>query len=292
MKRSEGILEQGTKWKVRSNSKLNFWYDKWLDAGNVRSLIHGPLRREEEQWMVKDFRLRGHWDFSSCSFVFFDKIMGLLRAVPFPTNHWCEDNVVWSSSPSGEFVQKSAYDIAKSNLGSLAGFKEDWVWKIDLLPKIKAFLWKCCHRSIPVMEVLQERSIGQDANCQICNNGGESILHVLRDCEFAKSMWGKFGLVSNLPDFFSVDLEEWLKKNLRLKTHTIDLVQWNVLFSFLVWNLWLHRNKLIFKGGRPNHHLGSFTIQAALEYMYCAGKQGRSVIKEVRRVCWSKPSSG
>ena len=48
MKRGNGILEQGTKWKVGSNNKLNFWYDKWLDMGSVRSLIEGPLRREDE----------------------------------------------------------------------------------------------------------------------------------------------------------------------------------------------------------------------------------------------------
>lgn len=48
MKRGNGILEQGTNWKVGSNNKLNFWYDKWLDMGSVRSLIEGPLRREDE----------------------------------------------------------------------------------------------------------------------------------------------------------------------------------------------------------------------------------------------------
>jgi len=35
-----------------------------------------------------------------------------------------------------------------------------------------------------------------------------------------------------------------------------------------------------------------FIVHAAIEYMFCAGKQGRAVTKEVKRVCWSRPSSG
>ena len=39
-----------------------------------------------------------------------------------------------------------------------------------------------------------------------------------------------------MPDFFRLDLDAWLKQNLNLKTHRIDMIPWNVLFSFVVWN--------------------------------------------------------
>ena len=35
----------------------------------------------------------------------------------------------------------------------------------------------------------------------------------------------------------------------------------------------------------------TFIVHAVIEYMFCAGKQGRAVTKEVKRVCWSRPSS-
>ena len=69
MKRGSGIFEQGTKWKVGYDSKMNFWCDKWLAIGNVRSMIEGPLRRDEEQWMVRDVQVGGRWDLTRCSFV-------------------------------------------------------------------------------------------------------------------------------------------------------------------------------------------------------------------------------
>ena len=44
--------------------------------------------------MVKDVCVGERWDFTRCSFVFLDKIMMMLRDVPFPSSHWCEDKVV------------------------------------------------------------------------------------------------------------------------------------------------------------------------------------------------------
>lgn len=40
----------------------------------------------------------------------------------------------------------------------------------------------------------------------------------------------------DMQEFFRLDLDVWLKQNLNSKTHRIDLIPWNVLFSFVVWN--------------------------------------------------------
>ena len=50
------VISQGIKWKVGENSNLNFWHDKWLLVGNVRSMIEGPLRRDGEHYLVRDMR--------------------------------------------------------------------------------------------------------------------------------------------------------------------------------------------------------------------------------------------
>ena len=43
--------------------------------------------------------------------------------------------------------------------------------------------------------VLQERGIVQNAQCRVCKNDRETILHVPRDCVFVKHTWGKLGIV-------------------------------------------------------------------------------------------------
>lgn len=62
MKKGKGICDRGAKWTIGSNSSLNFWHDKWLNVGTLRSLIEGPLAREEDNLMVKDVITNGSWD--------------------------------------------------------------------------------------------------------------------------------------------------------------------------------------------------------------------------------------
>jgi len=125
------------------------------------------------------------------------------------------------------------------------------------MPRIKCFLWKVYHRSIPVKEVLYGRGITQDAQCCVCNIERESIIHAIRDCSFAKSVWDNFNIASDFPDFYSLDLIPWLKINLNLQSHRSDLMLWKVTFSFVVRNLWVHRNNIAFKGVRLNQNLWS-----------------------------------
>lgn len=96
----------------------------------------------------------------------------------------------------------------------------------------------------------------------------------------------------DMQEFFRLDLDVWLKQNVNSKTHRIDLIPWNVLFSFVVWNLWIHRNNITFKGVRPNQNLWFSITHAATEYIFCAGKPSKAVTKEVRRVRWMRPSNG
>nr|POE50417.1 putative ribonuclease h protein [Quercus suber] len=135
---------------------------------------------------------------------------------------------MWGYSPSGEFDQKTAYAIARGDSGLAARFERDWVWKVDSMPRIKCLLWKICDRSIPVKEVLYGRGITQDAQCCVCNNERESIIHAIRDYSFAKSVWDNFRDASGIQEFYSLDLIPWLKINLNFQSHRSGLMPWKV----------------------------------------------------------------
>ena len=63
---------------------------------------------------------------------------------------------------------------------------------------------------------------------------GSQILHVLRDCRFAKSIWEKLRIHCHVQDFYSGGLCDWLAKNAKLTSYKVELVLWNILFSFAV----------------------------------------------------------
>ena len=59
------------------------------------------------------------------------------------------DKLVWSGSPKGTFDLKSTYRIAMGD-ECIKPFSALWIWKVNTLPRIRTFLWKCAHNSIGV----------------------------------------------------------------------------------------------------------------------------------------------
>lgn len=60
----------------------NFWHDKWLSMGLVRSVVEGPLQRGEDNILVNDVICSGRWDFSFLSFDFNQLVQQAILATP------------------------------------------------------------------------------------------------------------------------------------------------------------------------------------------------------------------
>ena len=69
-----------------------------------------------------------------------------------------------------------------------------WIWNMDILPRIKTFVWQCYHNSIRVKECLVRRGMLEDAYYPLCGRTPESIIHALRDCKSIKPVWIQLGV--------------------------------------------------------------------------------------------------
>ena len=95
----------------------------------------------------------------------------------------------------------------------------------------KVFLWLCAHRSVPMKEVLGSRGLNLDLTCELCGGSLESILHTLRDCKVAKSVWKDLGIEEGNLEFFGSNLEVWLKNNYgKTSMYPRPCVPWKILF--------------------------------------------------------------
>ena len=101
---------------------------------------------------------------------------------------------------------------------------------MDMLPKIINFLWLCYHNSVPVRDVLANRGISNNNACPVCGRQGETIIHTLRECEFAKFCWNKLQPPHEVMPSFSADLSEWLRANCQSKEIHHSSVSWSTLF--------------------------------------------------------------
>ncbi|XP_075649790.1 putative ribonuclease H protein At1g65750 isoform X3 [Castanea sativa] len=219
----------------------------------------------------------------------------MIRAVPLQIYGEKQDNLVWKGSQDGDFHLASAYKLARLETTDVQTFHGNWIWKLDTLPKIKHFLWLCCHNSVPVKKVLESRGIIHDACCPLCRNHEETILHTLRDCPVAMNFWQKFGTPQSMSSFMHLSLADWLSTNcLDSKLNQINGIPWSIkiVFPLAVWNLWKHRNNMVFQNSPININLHSLCMKAATEYFYCVGKGQAFKRHFVIPVYWCKPQEG
>ena len=104
---------------------------------------------------------------------------------------------------------------------------------MDILPKIINFLWLCFHNSVPVRDVLANRGISSSNACLVCGCQGETIIHSLRECEFARFCWSKIQLPHAVKSSFNAELVDWLHLNCQSKEVIIPLYHGTYYFHLL-----------------------------------------------------------
>ena len=63
------------------------------------------------------------------------------------------------------------------------------IWVVKVCNKIKTFIWKACRDILPTKSNLTRRKILFDTGCEYCEDGVESIDHVLLRCTYFDKVW-------------------------------------------------------------------------------------------------------
>ena len=292
MKKGEPVFKKGINWVPGYNSKLSFWHDNWTKAGILRNIIQGPLTTESNLLEVKDVASLEGWKWNLLQIEIPDEVKRVIQATPFSCVARNQDKLAWKPSPKGSFDLSSAYLLASEPLPDPV-FQGKWIWKLDTLPRIKTFIWKCMHHSIGVRDCLQARGLQVDNICPHCHNRPESIIHALRDCHVLKTIWHQLGISCLDISFFSANMQDWLMSNCKDKgVRSSGQAPWNQIFMFAIWTIWKGRNQLVFENKNLKSSMAKDIFYQALEYFHCAGKLLVSIRKILKQVCWEKPCSG
>lgn len=147
LKRGEDIFNREVKWIPGQGSNLNFQSDCWTNLGPIRHVIYRPIPQEFLDLKVKDFTTPFGWDWSIIPFEFPPNVKAEIQGVPTPIFAGGGDKLAWKPSSKGAFNMKSAYLLAINSSQALP-FPESWIWKLHILPRIQAFVWKCTQESI------------------------------------------------------------------------------------------------------------------------------------------------
>ena len=105
----------------------------------------------------------------------------------------------WGETKSGLFSVKSTYQLlektrkedSRGECSQFARFRWLWrfTWKLGIPGKIKHFIWRAFHDSLPTNANLFRRKIKSHPFCLICNQEDESTSHVIWQCPMARNTW-------------------------------------------------------------------------------------------------------
>ena len=88
--------------------------------------------------------------------------------------------------------------------------------------------------------------------CPFCDQEEETINHVLLTCVFARTVWASIFVALGTPSWIPTAQEtlvEWaVDKRGSNNVNTKDL---RTIFALTWWELWKHRNAIIFEDARP-----------------------------------------
>ena len=126
--------------------------------------------------------------------------------------------------------------------------------------------------------------------CPLCEESIESIVHVLRDCLVARSLWNSLLPPMSASLFLGLHLNDWMRLNCcKMNNHATTGIRWGIIFSFGIWTLWLHRNGVLFRNERAQKNLEPEVLGKAVEFAYMRVNGNQACNRRNIQVRWLKP---
>jgi len=164
MLRTRDFVKQGIRWKLGNGHTISFWLDSWCHGSPVVELSDpGPVVADRSKVKVNGFiTIEKSWDTTKLSQILLQHLVRLVLAVPIPLTNM-EDSFCWGFTGSGDFTTKFATWRAHDNIThDQESWKFNWIWKLNVMPKIRIFLWQLCHNVLPTRANLLRKGIFVD----------------------------------------------------------------------------------------------------------------------------------
>lgn len=152
------------------------------------------------------------------------------------------------------FLVKSAYHVLvkadtrgrqcqigeTSEQGANGSKDEVWkkIWSLPCPPKIKQFMWRVAHNSLPMKMNIKRRHIDLDTSCPVCLRYDEDGGHCFLKCKQVRQCWREVQLDNLRCSLLSAQTaKEFVWRILKLRQDQCLCV------CLLLWRWWDTRNK-------------------------------------------------
>ena len=265
LKRGAQIVKEGLFWICNNGSDTLFWQDSWDGFPPILSSFPQliPLSqtfctagwiRVEHFKSVKRLGLveitcwKNPQEWPMGGSVEDRALLSRVLEGRFCSSLKGRDTLAWSPSPKGKFTVAQGYAILDRNLHGQA--EVHWwkkVWSSFSWPKCNFFLWVLAQKKCLTWENLCKRGFQGPSMCVLCMHNEECVSHLFFLCPFSREIWHRWWEAWGHGCFHANSLVEFWESLGRPPAKTSFLqVAWLVGPVFILWNLWLERNRRIF----------------------------------------------
>ncbi|XP_056697381.1 uncharacterized protein [Spinacia oleracea] len=258
---AQGKFGGGMAWNIGRGTKVLDTSMAWVGGKVPENRSNQPIG-PSSKWRVTEFidRESSSWkpDLVRQRFVWKDAWSILVMEIP---RGEVKDFRYWNYTKLGRFSVSSGYEFLFNKYAEDTGVLDDHdllvlrlVWKMNILPKWKYFVWNFFYDGLAVKVNLARRGFNCETVCSYCGLREEDLQHVLRFCSVAHLSWMSSSLRIDPLENESWPLKEWVRSYILLY-HSED--GWNggrvQSFIALLLSLWKTRNARIFRGegGHP-----------------------------------------
>jgi hypothetical protein len=240
------LIDKGLIWRVGSGSKIRIWEDKWLPIRDHNAIL-SPRPPQSPVTYVRQLidEHSNTWKEGVVKSSFMPHEAEAILGIPLSSKH-PSDTAVWGGTKNGVYSVRSGYhtllnESYRDNPGpSDTSFEAQvWnsIWGLKIPAKIRHFLWRACHESLPTRINLHHRHVIQDPSCGNCNDMNETVIHALWQCNILEEIWNSVPWGRRMIHNHYLNFME-LFHHCHSDLSPSELQ----LFAFTTWSIWYRRN--------------------------------------------------
>ncbi|KAL8093230.1 hypothetical protein AgCh_035211 [Apium graveolens] len=235
---------RGFKWVLGDGLNIDIFTDQWLRGKSYYKVDTDHTHNTRIDKVCEFFRPYGkQWDEAKVTQTFHDGDARCILNTRIPQNQ-IQDRVAWLHTKDGQYSVKSSYhywfDI--NHAQNLESDSQGWarLWKLQILHKLKFFLWRVCKRNLPVRNMLRGKGVNVTILCPMCNTDVEHFRHLFLECPYGKGCWSYVGKEYDVIDVEHVST--WVLEWLSSESNSCL-----VRLARTLWGIWFARNRKVWE---------------------------------------------
>lgn len=195
-------MVQGLIRRIGNGETTDIWGTNWIPRANMKRPLTSLLQHPPTKVSELIIQATSSWDEQLIRMTFIPIDAEAILQIPLCTRQ-TEDFWAWSEERTGKFTVRSAYRmIQQTTLSREAWLYEQggsshsdanskgWsqLWGVKVPSKLKFFLWRLAHHSIPTTALLNHCNMSSISSCALCR-AEDTWRHALLNCTVSRSTW-------------------------------------------------------------------------------------------------------